>query len=292
MYKILLLTDFSAASRHAIAFTQALFSNTAADFCLLSACPVADDLVMDYAGNTLLIDRWQATEKSLKALQQSITQAPFPHYHSYRSLAVLGQPTAMVNQLLLKEPFDLVVVGATGSGWSELLGSVATDVVREAQTNVLVVPESAPIRPLNQVVLATDYRSVNDAQSVAILTDLISRKAAQLTILTVENPDRPETHSSDLSRQYVHTALGNYASDPYIIHDTDVLHGLNEYLKTHRVDMLVMLPHHRSLFDVFRHRSVSRSFAFHPSVPLLTIYDAPGHSSVDLDRIPYVSYLD
>ena len=77
---------------------------------------------------------------------------------------MLGKPISVVEILLAKEHFDLVV-GATKVGRAEFLGSVATGMIRAVNTNVLVVPTSAFIRPLERVVLATNYRSVNDAES-------------------------------------------------------------------------------------------------------------------------------
>ncbi|GAB4026354.1 universal stress protein [Spirosoma gilvum] len=291
MYKILLLTDFSAASQHAIAYTQALFSDTAADFCFLYACPIEPD--MEYAGATLLAERWKMAEKLLKQLRSEMTRQPEPAYHTYRTMAVMGSPAGIVNQLLVKEHYDLVVLGAAGSGWSELLGSVATGLVRDAKTNVLVVPTSAPIRPLEQIVLATDYRSVNDAHSLRLVNDLASRKEADLTVLTIENPDNSRARTSELGRQYILDAFQEVQTDTYTIYDDNVLHGIKSYLKTHKVDMLVMLPHHKSLFDVIRHKSVSRSIAYQPSVPLLTLYDAPLRNlRSTFDKIPFATYLD
>ncbi|MBN8824187.1 MULTISPECIES: universal stress protein [unclassified Spirosoma] len=291
MYKILLLTDFSAASQHAIAYTQALFDDTAADFCLLYVCPIEPD--MEYAGATLLAERWQMAEKSLKQLRAEITGPSSPAYHTYRTMAVMGSPAGIVNQLLVKEHYDLVVLGATGSGWSELLGSVATDLVRDAKTNVLVIPASAPIRPMKTIVLATDYRSVNDAQSLRLLNDLASRKDADLTVLTIENPEKPETRTSALGRQYILDAFQEVQTDTYTIYDDSVLRGIRTYLKMHTVDMLVMLPHHKSLFDIIRHRSVSRTMAFQPTVPFLALYDAPLRDQPSkFDKIPFATYLD
>lgn len=294
MYKILLLTDFSPASRHAIAYTQALFNDTAVDFCLAHVCPIEPEA--QYAGATVLIEQWQSAEKSLNRLRVELSESPEPAYHTYRTLLRRGEPVEVVHQVLAKEHefFDILVVGATGSGWSELLGSVATDMIREAKTNVLVVPTCAPIRPLEQLVLATDYRSIQDAQSLRLLGDLASRKTALLTLLTIENPDDPASFVSESSRQYVMDTFNDVMTEMYRIHDDRVLHGINTYLKTHRVDLLVLLPHHKSLFDVLFHNSISRSVAFHPSVPLLTLYDEkapPDSFTADIDSIPFATYL-
>lgn len=270
MYKILLLTDFSAASRHAIAYTQALFADTAADFCLVNAFPIEPEV--GFSGAFLLVEQREQAEKSLRALLHEITRPAIPTHHSYRTVVIPGSPETCVDVLLHREHFDLVVAGATGSGRNERFGSVATGVVRTAKTNVLVVPSLFPIRPLERVVLATDYRSINDAESLTILNDIASRKNARLTLLTVAKPDQAKPSAA--SSAYVQQVFPNLETDTYIIHDDEVLQGINTYLDAHMVDLLVMVPHHKGLLDVVRNSSVTRSVVYHPRVPVLALYDS------------------
>lgn len=271
MHKILLLTDFSSTSQHAIHFAQALFADTATEFCLLNAFPLEPEV--GFSGAFMLAEQRQLAEKSILELKRQILNKPVPDYHHYRTMVMMGGPVSAVKALLAEEFFDLIVVGATGSGHGELFGSVATDMVRSASSHVLVVPASAFIRPIRQIVLATDYRSVNDAGSFALLTDLAHRKAAQVTLLTIENPNQPNTHAAELSRKYVLNAFEQLQIETYTIHDDDVQHGINAYLDTHTVDLFVMLPHHKGFFDLLRNTSVTRPLAYHPRVPLLTLYD-------------------
>lgn len=293
MYKLLLLTDFSAASQHAIVYTQALFSDTAADFCLLHAFPFVPE--EGYSGTLLLGEQLESAEKAMQALKRSITRQPVPAYHTYRTLVALGSPERALEVQLAQEHFDLIVVGATGSGRNEFFGSVATGLIRTAQTNVLVVPTVAPIRPLSQLVLATDYRSVNDAESFGLLNDLASRKAAQLTVLTIEKSRQEQAEAA--SRSYVLTALANLKTDTYTINDDDVRHGIDAYLDTHTVDLLVVLPHHKGFLDILTGNSIARSMAFHPRVPLLSLYDstsaAPQTRQADskADGVPFTTSL-
>lgn len=270
MYKLLLLTDFSAASEHAIAFAQALFADTATNFCLLHTYPIR--LEESYAGALMLAEDRAVAETQLRQLKEKITQQPVPDYHTYRTMVALGGPVGAVDELLTDEQFDLIVVGASGTGFAELFGSVATGLVRSAPTNVLVVPTQAPITPVQEVVLATDYRSVNHTESLTFLNELASRKGANLTLLTIEK-GLPGEPLSPLTRDVVEQAFDSVQANPYFIYDDDALHGIDLYLNEHRTDLLVLIPHHKGFFDVLLQNSVTRSMAFAPRVPLLTLYD-------------------
>jgi len=290
MNKVLLLTDFSVAARHAISFAQALFDDTATNFCVLNTFELQPKLT--YGGAILLAEERETAELAMHNFLRLITKPPVPAYHTYRTLTALGSPETAVESLLTQESFDLVVVGASGSGFSEFFGSVATGLIRSAKANVLVVPASAPIRPLERVVLATDFRSVNDIVSLALLKTLVARKAAQLTMLTIENPRQEDSKPSEISKEYIEQVFDEVQTDLYTIHDEDVLHGINTYLDVHTVDMLVVLPHHKRFFDLLTNKSVSRSIAYKPRVPLLALYDAetpaPKLAGQTVDVIPFI----
>ncbi|QIP13720.1 universal stress protein [Spirosoma aureum] len=293
MYKILLLTDFSLASRHAIAYAQALFSDTSVDFCLLHTFPLVP--VEGYSGSLLLGEQIESAEKSIKSLKHAIKQQE-PTYHTYRSQVALGTPAHAVEVILTQQYFDLVVLGATGLGKNELFGSVATGMIRQAKTNVLTVPVSAPIQPVKRIVLAIDYTSINDAESLHLLSDIANRKAALVTLLSIENPNIRKMQGTETSRQYVLGALANVSTEIDCVHEEDVRYGIKNYLKEHSVDLLVMLPHHKGFLDVVTQKSVSRSVAFQPKVPLLTLYDekikgASSENKPDIDEIPFNTYL-
>lgn len=294
MYKILLLTDFSPASRQAMAFAQALFADTPTQFCLLHT--FSAEPTEGFTGTFLLAEQRQVAEASLRDFYRTVTQSSSLADHTYQTRLLLGSPVRVVEALLAQEQFDLVVVSATGSGLAEFFGSVATGMVRSANTNVLVVPVSTLIHPLKRVVLATDYRSVNGADSFVFVKDLVERKAAQLTLLTIETFRRTDLRAAELSSQYVLKAFENVPIDTYSIHNDDVRQGIRDYLDTHSVDLLVLLPHHKRFIDLLLNKSLSRSIAYNPCVPLLTLYDStiasPAtriESTRGLDEFPFTT---
>ncbi|WP_247235587.1 universal stress protein [Telluribacter sp. SYSU D00476] len=271
MYKILLLTDYSDASRQAIVYTQQLFADTPVDFCLLNAFPVEAEVA--YGLSYTAINYWQLAQDSIVELRQEVEKKSISEQHTFRIEVLPGGPINALEVQLSREPFDLVVVGATGSGISERLGSVATGVVRHATTNVLVVPATATAGQVEQVVLATDYQPATSALSFALLKDIVARKKAQLTLLHVEADRKAAPVAEETIRQYLLSNFAGIKIETATITDEDVLQGMNHYLDACRVDMLVMLPHHKSIWDVLLGNSLTRSIAYHPRVPLLTLYD-------------------
>ncbi|CAN5508767.1 hypothetical protein BH09BAC4_BH09BAC4_04460 [soil metagenome] len=254
-------------------YTQALFCDTATQFYLLHA--FSTDPTQGFTGSFLLAQKRRLAEESLQTLKHTIMTQLVPSYHTYQTLAMLGNPVKAIETLLAQEYFDLVVVRATGLGRTTLFGSVATDIIRFDITNVLVVPGWSPVRAIKRLVLAIDYKSVNNAESFSFLTELARRKEARLLLLNIEVTRQTDRLASDLSRQYVLRAFKNLQKQTFSVHDEDIQQGINAYLDRYPVDLFVMLPHHKRVFCVLLNKSETHHLAYHPRVTLMTLYDAP-----------------
>jgi nucleotide-binding universal stress UspA family protein len=291
MNKVLILTDFSAASTHAIHYAQTFFGDVPTQFCLLNAYPIELEAANGaiYAMETLR----QAAADELTQLKESLEASSITPTHTYETRTLAGGPVGALEAILANESFDWVVLGATGAGRSEWLGSVSTGVIRAATAHVLVVPATAPIRPLSHVVLATDANFVRSTECLEPVKVMLEAKNADLTVLTIENPDRKETKMAPETLDQVQLYFDPVKPLVYYIHDNEVVRGIDAYLETHPVDLLVTVPHRKSLVDALFGRSVTRSLAYHPRVPLLALYDAAPVSPANTDptEVPFATYL-
>ncbi|GAB2773087.1 hypothetical protein GCM10027275_15060 [Rhabdobacter roseus] len=272
MKKILLLTDFSEASKRAIRFAQVLFYDTAAEFDLLHAYPLLPDVMYETA--PLQEESVLAAQENLQKVLSELTDQPTPAYHTYRTLTAPGDPVEAVTRALTHRAYDYVVVGATGAGFLPVLGSVATGLIRHAKAHVLVVPSSATGRPVRDVTLALDYGSFTQLEKLQPLQELIDRKKARLTALTIVDNHTPVLLGQDFEwySQQLRRALATVEVEPHFILDEKVEHGIESYLSTHAVDLLVTVPRRKSLLDALWNRSLTRQLAYKPRVPLLALY--------------------
>ena len=278
MKRILLLTDFSEASKKAIHFAQALFNDTATEFHLLNVYSVEPDTF--YGTAFLLEESEREARANLQDILDEITTQPVAPYHRYHMLVAPGSPIGVVEAALEREPYDFVVVGATGSGFFPVLGSVATGLIRQIKANVLVVPGDAVIKPFREVVLAVDYNTLKTS-CLQPLSELVSLKSARLTALSIVDNQTPMLTNKEFKRysQQLVTVFDSVETEPYFILDDTVEHGIETYLATHSVDLLVTVPYRKTLMDVLWNRSLTRRLAYNPRVPLLALYDDP--ESVD-----------
>ncbi len=270
MKKILLPTDFSKASERAIHYALAMFNDTACEFTLLNTYTTnTQPEIAMYILDDLKINAENLMDNFLKGLKQFDNES----FHTFKTEYMPVSAASAIEILNQTHQYDLVVLGASGAGNNLFFGSVATDVVRNVAANTLIIPTNAAITPLKNVVMAVDYNQVSDLKVFDNLKDLLTRKDAQLTLLTVLKDNQSADELDGLTKYEYHNYFNEIKVNDYYIKNSDVEKGIKEFLDIHRADLLVMVSRHHSFLDVIFNRSVTRKFAYHPSVPLLSIYD-------------------
>lgn len=270
MKKILLPTDFSKASERAIHYALAMFNDTACEFTLLNTYTTnTQPEIAMYILDDLKMNAENLMDNFLKGLKQFDNES----FHTFKTEYMPVSAASAIEILNQTHQYDLVVLGASGAGNNLFFGSVATDVVRNVTANTLIIPTNAAITPLKNVVMAVDYNQVSDLKVFDNLKDLLTRKDAQLTLLTVLKDNQSADELDGLTKYEYHNYFNEIKVNDYYIKNSDVEKGIKEFLDIHRADLLVMVSRHHSFLDVIFNRSVTRKFAYHPSVPLLSIYD-------------------
>ncbi|MBA4848893.1 universal stress protein [Emticicia sp. BO119] len=273
MKKVLLTTDFSKASENAIQYSIKLLGDTPCEFTLMHAYdtfPAGGSPEIAYA---LIDEMFKVAKKEIAEYLIVIKKLDTRQIHTFKVELVSGSPASAIQILNQSHDYDFVVVGATGRGSDILFGSTATDVVRNVDANSLIVPVKAEATPVKNIVLAVDYQPINSFKEFDGLKQLLLQKNATLTLLTVIKDGKSQTELDGLMKFEYHDYFKGINIVDYQIHAENVEEGIVDFLSTHEADMLVMLTRHHSFFDVLFNRSLTRTFAFNATIPLLSIYD-------------------
>ena len=140
--EILVPTDFSEASNHALAYAQLLGAPFDATIHVLHVVPDphAEAWSIEATGMNLggLLETWK-TDAERRLGELKVTD--MPHTCSTK----IGQPYKQIITYVEENKIDLIVMGTHGRGAIEhmLLGSVAEKVVRSARCPVLTVRRPA-----------------------------------------------------------------------------------------------------------------------------------------------------
>lgn len=286
MKKLLLLTDFSDASRHALQYVRSFFSDTATNIHLLCVYPVEPDGF--YTARHVAQTAHTAFADHLHELVAELRSEASNDWHTFSSSALPGNLPDVVQAYVDAEDYDYVVIGAKKDGTNALFGNSATMLLRQLKANLLIIPVDAPVKPVSQVVVALDLANLKNGKVLGPVREFVALKGASLTLLTIDTPGEKAT----LAEQEVHIRQLLSPVQPTLIRwqAPDVKQGIESYLTEHPVDLLVTIPKHKGWTDILTGNSVTRLLAYAPPVPLLTLYD-DGHTD-QLQRIDDLSNVD
>jgi len=141
---ILVATDFSRASEHALEYAQALARSFGGTLHLLHVVP--DPVLASAWSDAYAYDLTALGERlRVEAVQQLVARAQSIRDVSVTTEAIIGVPATLISLTAAERGVDLIVMGTHGrSGFSHLfLGSVAERVVRTAPCPVLTMREPA-----------------------------------------------------------------------------------------------------------------------------------------------------
>lgn len=264
MKKILLLTDLSEASSHALAFTHSLFSNAVCNIHLLCVYPP------DAQGGSLLgaAPTRSAYSEQLNDLVMSLRREATTDWHTYRVSDCPGQWLDIVEKSLALEEYELVVLGARNDGVPELFGQQATALTRRIKANVLVVPADAPITKPHGVVLAADFANLKNSKLLSPVKELVSIEGIMLTLLTVDTPDKEAIPAE----REIHIRQFLTPIEPVIARLTApaVRQGIDTYMAAHPIDLLVIIPRHKEWNSP---NSANPEQSYTPAIPIILLYD-------------------
>jgi nucleotide-binding universal stress UspA family protein len=172
---------------------------------------------------------------------------------------------------------DLVVLGMQGAGYlsERLIGSVTTSLMRKVKCPLLVVDGENKYREIKKVVLAADYKEIQNKNTFEPLKTMVNMFGATVHVLNVVRepvgvlPTTEEAASGVRLEHYLEDVEHSF----HYIENSDVVDGINEYVDSVQADMVVMIPRSHNAFRKIFHEPETKRMAFHTHVPLLILPD-------------------
>jgi nucleotide-binding universal stress UspA family protein len=274
MKTILVPTDFSDASRNASEYAVAYAKQFGYKLLL---CHVYHLPVISVPEEPLLVlENPKVYHRShLQSLQE---EAAFLSKNNEVEIDCKAIEGFAVDEILALEQErypELIIMGmGTEGGLSELIiGSIATDIIRKSKTPVLLVPEKASFRKIDKITLAYDYKIDQDVQILEPLKELVKESAAKLFILNVGKKDPEQDAIKAIAGIKIEKYFSDIAFTTHFTENDDFSAGINEFIESENIDLIVMIPHKHNFLERLFKESHTKKIAFHTHIPLLTLPD-------------------
>jgi nucleotide-binding universal stress UspA family protein len=274
MKTILVATDFSNTARNAVNYAAALAKRTKARLVMLHAWQPQ----IFIAEAPLVLSLSPGTQKDcLKRLSTKKAALAAKHGPSLKIETVCLEGTAAdtIKRYALEIKADLIVVGTHGAGFLEekLLGSIASELIKNAKSPVISVPAKVKFKNIKRIVLATDYGQTETVDILQPLKKLAGVFGSHIYVLNVmPEKNAIPTVSQAIQGMRLEHLLDRHDHSFHSATSNDVVSGINDFVKLHGADLTVMLPRHLSFMKTLTKKSNSKAMAFHTKTPLLTIH--------------------
>jgi nucleotide-binding universal stress UspA family protein len=170
---------------------------------------------------------------------------------------------------------DLVVLGSRGntSNTDTEIGSHVVAIAKACPVPVVVVPPAYKFDDIARVVVACDFKNVNDTASVEGLKQLLDRTGSELLAVNVGRDAELEGAEAEaLAKQtQLYDMLEDHHPKYYYIKSPDVINGILQFATDKEARLVIALPRKYSFFQSLMHNSISQKLAENALVPVLLL---------------------
>lgn len=279
--KILAATDFSDKGTNAERYAVQLADSMTSDLTFIHVYepPILATEPLEVLQAEQYLEKIQKSE-----LTQRINMLLHSVIHTNKNISVhsLLKEGNSVNQILQyseENCSDFILLGAHGNHGigDKIFGGTAWHIINKSKTPVLVIPENAFFRGWKQIVYAVEY-SGREIPVINYLANLAKTMNSELTLLHVTHFDFSKEYEKAMFLKFKKSISNKFVNQKItfrLIKDHDIDSGLIRYCTDKSVDLLVVSPEQKSLFErIFgSQKNIAKKLIFHTSIPLLTIPD-------------------
>jgi nucleotide-binding universal stress UspA family protein len=274
--RILFPTDFSPNSLNGLSFLRAICSATDAEVHLLHAFHhhVVDPSIAPHKFEAKAKEEQDRARARLNALAQSLeTDAECPLKKCYSDMRI-GFADDEIIHASREKNIDLIIMGTKGATGLQkiILGSVASEVINEADCPVLAVPEDASYKGISHIVFATDLDK-EDFPEIKRVGEFARLFESNLTVLHIKQKEYSEMEKE--LKDFESGLLKHVQYDKVkfrFIRSSSKVEGIDLFLKENEADLLAMVTHKRKLFRGLFKRSLTKQIAHQARIPLLAFH--------------------
>lgn len=267
MKTVFIATDFSVASENATKYGIAMASDLGLKIVLFNAYQVPLSIPESF---TIV---WPEEVKSTAEgyLKEAAMAFKKSSLQPIEILAVEGYPTDSIVRNAKKYDDAIIITGMKGEGTTirKIFGSTVLSLVRKSKMPMLVVPEKAEYKPVKNMALAAEVDPKLNLSCINPLVQICEKFHSKVYVVRVL-----KTHSDIIDEliyrsERVSKKLAQFNVEYKFPRADNVTFALEEFIATHNIDMLGVIPQHHNLLERVFIKSETKELAFYTRVPML-----------------------
>lgn len=172
----------------------------------------------------------------------------------------------------VKHFISMAIMGTKGAGAghesAKYFGSKTMKFIKSTYTPVLAIPDKGHLEDIKSIVYATDYKEVTGASFDYVLK-IGEMFQALITVLHVRKPYEMFNVKRDSAFASDNLVYKYKNIQKVTLSNPDVIAGIDEYIKSNRVDMLALSVNNSEMIERLFHNSVFQKFILESDIPVL-----------------------
>jgi len=198
-------------------------------------------------------------------------QIPGLNKFDHEFITASGTVSEALLELVPEKSIDLIIMGTKGaSGLEEvIMGTNAHAVVQSSIAPVLIVPEEAEYHAIENIALASDYRSIDPA-ILDTFKEVVIKHGSKVHILHTGKDDKLNPEELSEAKKF-EQYLKNVKHDFHYLKSDNVKKGVDTYIKDNEIGMLTLIPRKHKFFKLLFEGGESSKFIYEIEVPVLAL---------------------
>ena len=271
MSTVIVITNFSAASRNALDYTCAFLNNADTRLLLLNiftfpASYSNDGVSMAAVSETIAMD-----EQLLNKEYQWV-RATYPTINIETEITT-GTFLEALEEKTTEENASLIVMGASGD-YTDLLSWDANiiNAFIDFYVPVLVIPSHVHFKKIDHVAFAINYYHKNMEAPASMIKRLIHFTKAALHVIHVAPPDEPVDGVAQENKHTLKENLKDISPSYYEPAYVNVIGAIDSFIRDQNIDLLIVLPHRKGIWHNIFHESHTKGLVNLNQIPVLALH--------------------
>lgn len=283
MKTVFIATDFSVASENATKYGISMASDLGLKIVLFNAYQVPLSIPESFT-----IVRPEEVKSTAEGyLKEAAMAYKKSSLQPIEILAVEGYPTDSIVRNAKKYDDAIIITGMKGEGTTirKIFGSTVLSLVRKSKMPMMVVPEKAEYKPVKNMALAAEVDPKLNLSCINPLVQICEKFHSKVYVVRVL-----KTHSDILDEliyrsERVSKKLAQFNVEYKFPRADNVTFALEEFIATHNIDMLGVIPQHHNILERVFIKSETKELAFYTRVPMLLMPELKIGEAVEENRM-------
>jgi nucleotide-binding universal stress UspA family protein len=278
--KILLPTDFSNNSWHAINYALKLYKNDSCDFYILNVFSatsnILDSLLNMEPGSELYESGKARSENGLAKLLDKLTIKGYNNTkHHFSAISKFNNVIEAIKNVVEEKDIEMIIMGNKGETGSRrvVFGSTAVYVMEKARNcPVMVVPELATLTLPKEIVFPTSYRTHYKRRELRYLINIAKKCNATIAILHISEENKLDKNQLE-HKKMLEEIFEDVAYSFHELSNFSVESAVNIFIESRESDMVAFINKKHPFFGSMLTNPMVKGIAFHSKVPILVMHD-------------------